>query len=116
MPAGYYQQLPKLQNTLLEHYPRIYALAHEAVTYNNHRINIEDTIRLIQTFQAGGVVLTIGELWAFPTMLRLSILDSLTKALAALIRAEAPSVLAGLVITDDSAVGNCIISLRTVAI
>src|SRR4051812_8916742 len=30
MPAGYYQQLPKLKNTLLEHYPRIYALAHEA--------------------------------------------------------------------------------------
>ena len=81
MPSGYYQQLPKLKNTAWAKYPRIYALAHEAIAYGNSQLSIEDTVALLQAFQAGGVSLTMGELWAFPTMLRLGILDSLTNAL-----------------------------------
>jgi len=115
MPTGYYQQLPKLKNTDLENYPRIYALAHEAVDYSNGQINIQDTTRLVQVFQADGVILTIGELWAFPTMLRLCILDRLTHALAPLVRSEAPSAQADQIVDDDSVVGNCVTSLRTLA-
>jgi len=120
MPTGYYQQLPKLQNTALKHYPRIYALAHETVGYSNRQITIGDTAQFVQAFQADGVVLTIGELWAFPTMLRLSILESLTEALTAQIAAEraaeAPSARVTAALYDDNTVGNCITNLRILAI
>ena len=120
MPTGYYQQLPKLQNTALKHYPRIYALAHETVGYSNRQITIGDTVQFVQAFQADGVVLTIGELWAFPTMLRLSILESLTEALTAQIAAEraaeAPSARVTAALYDDNTVGNCITNLRILAI
>src|SRR5258708_26316486 len=76
MPTGYYEQLPKLKNTVWANYPRIYALAREAIGYGKSQINIAHTIHLIQTFQVGGVIFTMGELWAFPTMLRLGILDN----------------------------------------
>src|SRR5260221_4006105 len=78
MPLGYYQQLPKLKNTSWATYPRVYALARESIAYSNCQLHIGDTVRLIQAFQADGESLTMGELWAFPTMLRLGILDSLT--------------------------------------
>ncbi len=116
MPSGYYQQLPKLQNTAWAKFPRIYALAHEAIAYGNSQINIEDTIAFLHAFQAEGVSLTMGELWAFPTMLRLGILGSLTNALANLVQAEPPSVSAVPSGADDSLVGHCITSLRMLAI
>ena len=116
MPSSYYQQLPKLKNTAWAKYPRIYALGQETIAYSNSQINIEDTVALLQAFQAGGVSLTMGELWAFPTMLRLGILESLTTALAHHIQAETPSASAVPSVTDDSLVGYCITSLRMLAI
>ncbi|MBN1920969.1 MAG: hypothetical protein JW892_06975 [Anaerolineae bacterium] len=116
MPPGYYQQLPKLENTVWAKYPRIYAIAHEAIAYGNSQISIEDTVTLLQAFQAGGVSLTMSELWAFPTMLRLGILDSLTTALAHLVQTETPPVSVVPSSTDDSLVGHCITSLRMLAI
>ena len=115
LPIGYYQQLPKLGNTPLENYPRIYALAHEAVLVDNAQITIDHAMRLLQTFQAGGVVLTMGELWAFPTMLRLGILATLTAALAPYSADNVLSRTAHL-LTDENAVGNCITSLRMLVI
>jgi hypothetical protein len=54
MPSGYYQQLPKLKNTMWAKYPRIYALGQETIAYSNSQINIEDTVTLLQAFQVDG--------------------------------------------------------------
>src|SRR5258708_30187294 len=122
MPPGYYQQLPKLKNTDWANYPRSYALAREVIRYSNCQLNIEETGSFIQAFQANGVTLTMGELWAFPTMLRLGILDSLTNALPHLVQVKEPPVLGTAPVTssgpvtDDALVGNCITSLRLLAI
>src|SRR5260221_13009259 len=64
----------------------------------------------------------MGQLWGFPTMLLLGILDSLTSALAHLVQAKTPPVLgnppviSGSRVTDDTLVGNCITSLRLLGI
>ena len=58
----------------------------------------------------------MGELWAFPTMLRLGILDSLANVLGQLIHTEKSPKLNVPSITDDNLVGNCITSLRMLAI
>lgn len=117
MPVGYYQQLPKLQNTLFAHYPRIYALAYNVVSIDHSQLQIDDTTAFIQAYQADGVFLTMGELWAFPTMLRLSILDHLANALVPLLKpveqTDEPSALST---PNDHIVGDCLTSLRTLAI
>ncbi len=87
MPLGYYQQLPKLGNSEWGSIPRDYALAHEIIAYAHEQLDIEQIIDFLQAFQAD-VPLTMGELWAFPTMLRLGMLSSLANALAALIHVD----------------------------
>src|SRR5258708_11381282 len=90
MPTGYYEQLPKLKNTVWANYPRIYALAREVIAYSNCQLNIEENGDFVQAFQADGLCFTIGELSAFPTMLRLRILASATRALARRVREKTP--------------------------
>jgi cyclic beta-1,2-glucan synthetase len=116
MPLGYYQQLPKLKNTSWATYPRVYALARESIAYSNCQLHIGDTVRLIQAFQADGESLTMGELWAFPTMLRLGILDSLTSALSGVVRGDVPTTPAIPPVADETIVSACITSLRALAV
>jgi cyclic beta-1,2-glucan synthetase len=81
MPAGYYHRLPKLDTSPLEGYPRIYALAREIIKYCESYLDLDRVTRFVQAYQRV-TPLTTGELWALPTMLRLGILDNLTKAIA----------------------------------
>ncbi len=111
LPLGYYRELPKLKNPAWMNIPRNYALASELITCGKYPLDIEQIIRFLQAFQAD-VPLTMGELWAFPTVLRLGILSSLANTLSQHINAPLqPSAAA-----DDSAVRYCITSLRLLAI
>ena len=107
LPPGYHGELPKLKNPSWLDIPRNYALASELITYSRHKLDIEQIIRFLQAFQ-DDVPLTMGELWAFPTMLRLGILSNLTTALSQSI--DTPPQPA--TVTDDSVVRSCITSLR----
>ncbi|NIV35749.1 MAG: hypothetical protein GWN58_41740, partial [Anaerolineae bacterium] len=80
MPKGYYRRLPKLDASPLEGCPRIYALAQELVRYGQGRIDLDRVTRFVRTYQRF-TRLTMGELWALPTMLRLATLDLLTQAI-----------------------------------
>jgi cyclic beta-1,2-glucan synthetase len=118
MPKGYYQQLPKLVTPPLVEYPRIYGLAWEMTAHYQGQLNGDQVIAFIQTFQTL-TALTMGELWALPTMLRLSSLEYLCAALIRLTKvphydvalpASTPQTL-----TDDVVVGHCITTLRMLA-
>ncbi len=115
MPPGYYQQLPKLGNPEWENIPRDYALAHQVIAYSHDQLDVEQIIDFLQAFQAD-VPLTMGELWAFPTMLRLGILSSLANALAALIHVDPPLAPSIPAVVGDGAVRFCITSLRLLAV
>ena len=78
MPAGYYRQLPKLTESPLEGYPRVYALAREIIGYFESQLDLDRVTRSVQAYQSV-TPLTMGELWALPTMLRLGILENLTR-------------------------------------
>jgi len=78
MPQGYYQQLPKLDSGPYRGYPRIYGIAHELIAHTEGQLdqqNIELMIREYQTVAP----LTIGELWAWPVMLRIGLLESVRR-------------------------------------
>lgn len=111
LPPGYYQTLPKLNNPMWLNMPRTYALACELIDYSNDQLDIGQVIRFLQVFQVD-TPLTMGELWAFPTMLRLGVLGNLVGALSQHLQAKGQSA----VTVDDSTVRFCITSLRLLAV
>jgi cyclic beta-1,2-glucan synthetase len=125
MPEGYYRQLPKLETTPLEGYPRVYAVAREIIARCNGHLDLDRITRFVQVYQRV-TSLTMGELWALPTMLRLGIVEALTRAVFRITqqrqgegRDGLPRVLAESLpiplsedLEDETLVGNCILSLR----
>ncbi|MFQ6100929.1 MAG: GH36-type glycosyl hydrolase domain-containing protein [Anaerolineae bacterium] len=120
MPKGYYRQLPKLDTSPLEGYPRIYALTREIIGCCEHRLDLDRVARFVQSYQRV-TPLTMGELWALPTMLRLVILENLTRAVASIAglqAGEGEGLFAAAAplpedLEDDVVVANCTLSLRT---
>jgi cyclic beta-1,2-glucan synthetase len=79
MPRRYYRQLPTLDSTPLTGLPRIYALARSIIAHCDCRLNPAQMMRFLQEYQSVQP-LTIGELWALPTMFRFGILETLAQA------------------------------------
>ncbi|MEO8397880.1 MAG: hypothetical protein ABI700_33110, partial [Chloroflexota bacterium] len=117
MPLGYYRELPKLKNAAwAANSPRNYVLAHELIDYSSDQLDMDQIVRFLLVFQSA-VPLTMGELWAFPTMLRLGILSSLANSLIGLIEVDTPAPPTDAAkAVDDSAVRFCITSLRMLAV
>ncbi len=78
LPPGYDAQLPKISAAPLEGYPRVYALALAVVAHTDSELDETRIVRFVTAFQETAP-LTIGELWALPTMLRLVLLDNLRR-------------------------------------
>jgi cyclic beta-1,2-glucan synthetase len=81
MPDRYYRQLPTLESTELAGHTRVYAVAATIINYLDGRLDLGRLKRFLQAYQSVAA-LTIGELWALPTMLRFAILERLTEAVA----------------------------------
>lgn len=115
MPPGFYRQLPKLASGPLETYPRIYAVAQELVVISAAHLDMDRVKRFVHVYQ-DIVPLTMGELWALPVMLRLSILECLAQAVGRITSLQRENSLPGMTLpqalTDDEVVANCITSLR----
>lgn len=120
MPPDYYNQLPKLVSGPLAGYPRVYALAHEYGRHVHARIAQEEQFEFIQTFQQHAT-LTTGELWAWPVMLRVMVLENLVIALDHVRDISTPELIPDAIRNDqeadpdaDALVSNCIIGLRAI--
>lgn len=118
LPKRYFDQLPKLRETALKGYPRIFALGWEWVRYNQCQLDLAQTSSFLQDYQQVSP-LTIGELWALPTMLRIGILERLATAVAVLtgidepeILQDSPSIPSSPTISNETIVANCFLGLR----
>ncbi|QEH38872.1 N,N'-diacetylchitobiose phosphorylase [Aquisphaera giovannonii] len=78
MPRGYDAVLPKLGVPPLAGYPRAYALALALVAHTDSELDENRITRFVQAFQEVAP-LTIGELWALPTMCRLVLIENLRR-------------------------------------
>jgi cyclic beta-1,2-glucan synthetase len=85
LPRGYYLELPKLAEGPLTGYPRIYALALALLTHTDSALDEAHITRFVQAYQTI-TPLTIGELWAVPTMLRLGLLENLRRLAVQMLR------------------------------
>lgn len=83
MPLAFYRELPRLDISEYGGYPRIYHIAREVVHYVNSNLAIEQVKLAVETYQQA-TPLTMGELWALPTMLRIGILEDLAQVLVQL--------------------------------
>ena len=78
LPGTYYRELPQLANGPLAGYPRVYELATTLISHTEGRIDIENVDLFVDAYQEVAV-LSIGELWAIPAMLRLGLIESIRR-------------------------------------
>jgi cyclic beta-1,2-glucan synthetase len=123
MPRRFYRQLPTLDSTPLKGLPRIYAVARSIIAHSDCRLNPAQMMRFLQAYQTSQP-LTIGELWALPTMLRFGILETLALAASSLAASsadggEGPQVTTPPIVSSDlgngTTIANSIFGLRILA-
>ncbi len=83
MPSAFYSRLPSLENADSEGLPRIFLVAHGLLNTSHLQLSLSAAVEFVNAYQAKSP-LTIAELWAFPTMLRLASLEILVKAASTL--------------------------------
>ena len=78
LPRGYYRELPKLALRELAGNARIYAIAVELIRHSDSRLDARQLARFMNSYQVVAP-LTIGELWAWPSMLKLALIENLRR-------------------------------------
>jgi len=78
LPRGYYRELPKLALREQAGTARVYAMAVEIIRHSDSRLDRAKLVRFMNSFQAVAP-LTIGELWAWPSMLKLALIENLRR-------------------------------------
>ena len=78
LPRGYSRQLPRLTDGALAGFPRIYDVALELISHQDGRIDRDNAMAFVAAYQTASP-LNLGELWAFPIMLRLALLENLRR-------------------------------------
>jgi len=76
LPPRFYRQLPVLANEPDRGVPRIYGLVRELVVHSDLRVDRENIMEFIESYQSAET-LSIGELWAVPQMLRAAIIEGI---------------------------------------
>lgn len=85
LPDSFYRRLPALASPADDlGLPRIYALAHGLLRASRLQLSLSACVQFVRAYQQA-VPLTIAELWALPTTLRLACLEILVAALGKLI-------------------------------
>jgi len=78
LPRGYSQQLPRLSEGPSAGFPRVYDLALELICHMDGRIDSDNSTQFIAAYQTVEPLM-LGELWAFPIMLQLALLENLRR-------------------------------------
>ena len=85
LPRGYSKKLPRLALTSANGagagLPRVYDLALQAIAHGDSRIGRGTLARFVAAYQSVQPLL-LGELWAFPIMLRLALIENLRRIAA----------------------------------
>src|SRR5690606_4952640 len=72
------RQLPRLADGSCAGFPRIYDLALELISHMDGRVDSDNVTQFIAAYQSAEP-LRLGELWAFPIMLQLALLENLRR-------------------------------------
>ncbi|MGA6993864.1 MAG: glucoamylase family protein [Candidatus Deferrimicrobiaceae bacterium] len=78
LPKEYSRELPRLLDGPSAGLPRVYDIAHETISHGDGRVDPESLSSFVASYQKV-TVLTLGELWAIPIMLRLALIENLRR-------------------------------------
>jgi cyclic beta-1,2-glucan synthetase len=78
LPKGYSRELPVLAEGPSAGLPRVYDLALETIAHGDGRVDPENLSRFVEAYQTVAI-LKLGELWAIPIMLRLTLIENLRR-------------------------------------
>ncbi len=85
LPPGYSRELPQLSEGPSAGYPRVYHMALELISHQDGRVDAETVTGFVAAYQSVRP-LGLGELWAFPIMLRLALLENLRRVASRIAR------------------------------
>ncbi len=78
LPKGYSRGLPRLSSGNSIGLPRVYDIALERIAHGDGLVDPDTLLGFIEAYQSVSV-LTLGELWAIPIMLRLALIENLRR-------------------------------------
>ncbi|MDT8365412.1 MAG: glucoamylase family protein [bacterium] len=78
LPVKFYQELPGLADGPQKGEPKAYDLAMELVVHNDSQLDQHNILDFLEAYQSVSV-LTSGELWALPHLLRIALIDDLSR-------------------------------------
>jgi cyclic beta-1,2-glucan synthetase len=78
LPRRYFEELPSLATREHQGQARIYAMAVELLRFSDSRIDRHQLVNFLNAYQRIAP-LTIGELWAWPSMLKLALVENLRR-------------------------------------
>ncbi|HEX8463640.1 MAG TPA: glucoamylase family protein [Abditibacterium sp.] len=78
----FYKELPVLKDGKYTDVARVYLMASELVTATDSRLDREHLLEFVRAYQGAGAVLSTGELWALPLMIRLALVENLRRLTA----------------------------------
>ncbi len=78
LPRRYYLALPKLASREMAGIARVYAMALELIRHTDGRLDRDQLVRFMTAYQTVAP-LAIGELWAWPSMLKLALVENLRR-------------------------------------
>ncbi|MBT1687484.1 GH36-type glycosyl hydrolase domain-containing protein [Dawidia soli] len=81
LPKGYSKGLPRLEKGKSAGLPRVYDIAIEIIAHSDGHVDMHSLSSFIAAYQKLSY-LTLGELWAVPIMLRLALLENLSRVAA----------------------------------
>ncbi len=81
LPPSYFRQLPSLASREHQGRARVYAMAIELVRHSDSRFERQELVSFLNSYQRVAP-LTIGELWAWPSMLTLALVENLRRLAA----------------------------------
>lgn len=78
LPKGYSEALPYLAEGNSAGMPRVYDIVLEIISHSDGRVDVTSLTSFIANYQTH-TILTLGELWAIPIMLRLAVIENLRR-------------------------------------
>jgi len=99
LPIRYYRKLPKLAAREFSGRARIHAMAIELIRHGDGRIDAERLTRFVVAYQSVAP-LTLGELWAWPIMLKLALLENLRILAEGILRGQAARLSANALLAE----------------
>jgi cyclic beta-1,2-glucan synthetase len=78
LPRRYYRELPRLEQREWAGYARVYAMALELIRHSDSRLDKDQLTRFMNSYQSVAP-LTIGELWAWPSILKIALIENLRR-------------------------------------